>query len=286
MGRKFLRKIACEVLDRDIVDKIWGRMEIIGDILVIRVPYGLKPDQLKPLAEKLTASLPYVKSVWGAFPGVKGEYRLREYIHLAGEYRSETIYKEHGCLFKIDFTRVYISPTLSYEHRRIAGLVREGEVVTNMFAGAGLFSIVIAKHAKPRVVYSIDINPDAYKYMVENVKLNKVENIVIPILGDAAMVIEEKLINTSDRVLMPYPDIALDYLVYAVKAIKDQGFIHVYLHVDAGKGEDPVVKAFDIVKAKLNELGVNRYDTVYGRIVRTIAPRRYQVVVDAFISKA
>ena len=285
VGRKYLRQLAREVLGEELAKKIWGRMEIIGDILVIRIPFDVKPEELKPLAERVLKELPYVKSVWGALPGVKGEYRLRDYVHLAGEKRSETIYKEYGCLFKLDITRVYISPSLSYEHYRVAKLVEPGEVVTNMFAGAGLFSIIMAKHAKPKIVYSIDINPDAYQYMVENVKLNKVEDIVIPILGDAAKVIEEKLQNTSDRVLMPYPDIALDYLIYALKALRNKGWIHIYLHVEAGKDEDPVEKAKVIAGEKLEELGVSKYEFRLGRIVRPIAPRKYQVVLDAYVEK-
>ncbi len=285
LGRKYLRTLAREVLGEELVRKIWGRMEIIGDILVIRIPFDVDPEVLKPLAKRVLEELPYVKSVWGGLPGVKGEYRLREYIHLAGEKRSETIYKEYGCRFKVDITRVYISPSLSYEHYRIAKLVEPGEVVTNMFAGAGLFSIVMARHAKPRIVYSIDINPDAYHYMVENVKLNKVEEIVIPILGDAAKVIEEKLQNTSDRVLMPYPDVALDYLVYAVKALRDKGWIHIYLHIEASKGEDPIEKAKIIAGKKLDEINVREYIFKNGRIVRPIAPRKYQIVLDTFIHK-
>ena len=285
MGRKYLRKLALEVLGEEMAKRIWGRMEIVGDILVIRIPFDVEPEALKPLAERVLAELPYVKSVWGGLPGVKGEYRLREFIHLAGEKRSETVYKEYGCLFKVDITRVYLSPSLSYEHYRVAKLVSPGEVVVNMYAGAGLFSIVMAKHAKPRVVYSIDINPDAYRCMVENVRLNKVEGVVVPILGDAARVIEEKLVDTSDRVLMPYPDIALEHLVYAVKALRGKGWIHIYLHVEAAKGEDPVGNAKRIAGEKLGELGVETYNFAFGRIVRQIAPRRYQVVLDAYVVK-
>lgn len=283
MTRSFLRKIASEILGEELAREIWSRMEILGDILIIRIPYNIDPCVLKPLAERLLIELPYLKSVWGGFPGVKGDYRLRQYIHLAGEKRSETIYKEHGCRFKIDFTKVYVSPTLSYEHIRIAKLVEPGEVVVNMFAGAGFFSIIIAKYSKPKTVYSIDINPDAYTYMVENIKLNKVENIVIPILGDAARVIEEELHDSSNRVLMPYPDIALDYLIYAVKAIRDKGWIHIYLHIDAAKGEDPVKKAEEIVSNKLCEISVKNYLFKNGRVVRPIGPRKYQIVLDTYI---
>ncbi|MEZ0394465.1 MAG: class I SAM-dependent methyltransferase family protein [Desulfurococcaceae archaeon] len=289
MGRgKLLKRLANEVLPPELASAVWNRVELIGDIALIRAPPSIAPEALRPLAERLLQELKYVRSVWVGYPGVSGAYRLRPYVHLAGEPRSEAVYKEHGCLFKVDVTKAYISPSLSYEHLRVAKLVRDGEVVTNMFAGVGPFSIIIARHARPRKVYSIDINPDAYRYMVENVKLNKVQEVVEPILGDAAEVVETRLKGTSDRVLMPYPDIALEYLRYAMDALRDDGgVIHLYLHVRAERGEDPVERAKEAALPRL--AGLSRsHEVLFGRVVRMIAPRTYQVVLDirAIPSKA
>lgn len=279
-GKPLLRRIAEEVLGEEWSNRIWKRIEIIGDIAVIRVPFDIKPEDLKPLAYALLEKIPYVKSVWAGLPGVSGEYRLRKYIHLAGEKRSETIYREHGCLFKLDITRTYISPRLNYEHARVSSLVKPGEVVINMFSGVGLFSIIIAKYRRPKKVYSIDINPWAYKYLVENTILNKVQGIVVPILGDAAKVIEEKLVDTADRVLMPLPELALEYLPYAIKALKDsKGYIHVYVHVKTVKGENYIEKSRKIIMDRLWEIGV-KGKILFMRRVRMVGPRKYQVVAD------
>ncbi|HIP65885.1 MAG TPA: class I SAM-dependent methyltransferase family protein [Pyrodictium sp.] len=286
MARSLIRRLAEQLYGPEKAKKFWQRLEIIGDIAIIRQPFDVSLDELKPLAEKILEELPYIKSVWAAVSPVEGQYRLRKFAHLAGEKRSETIYKEHGCLFKLDITRVYISPRLGYEHIRIARLVEPGEVVVNMYAGAGLFSIIIARYAKPKKVYSIDINPDAYRYMVENVKLNRVESIVEPILGDAAKVIEEKLVGVADRVLMPLPELALDHLPYAVKALRKDGkkIIHIYLHVHAGRGEDPIEKGWKIVVDRLDELGL-KAEKLFGRVVRDVGPRWYQVVLDIRVLK-
>lgn len=227
------------------------------------------------MAEELVTRIPYIKSVWLAATPVSGEYKLRSLIHLAGEERSTTIYKEHGCRFIVDVARVFITPRLSYEHLRIARQVKWGEVVVNMFAGAGLFSIIIACKAKPKKVYSIDLNREAYELMKKNAELNRVEDIVEPIHGDAAKVIEERLQGKADRVLMPLPDLAIEYLPYALKALKGKGLVHVYLHIHAPRGVDPVSKAWEIVGENLVEAKL-----LYGRIVRPVGPRRYQVVLD------
>ena len=277
-----LKKIARDVLGEDYASRLWRRVEFIGDIALIRTPIDMDPRDLKPLAEELIKRLPYVKSVWAALPGVTGEYRLRRHVWLAGEERSETIYREHGCLFKVDINKVYVSPSLNYEHIRVARLVEPGEVVVNMFAGAGLFSIIIAKFSRPRLVYSIDINPHAYNYMVENIALNRVEGLVEPILGDAKQVVEEKLVGVVDRVLMPYPELALEYLPYALKALRDgRGWIHVYLHIYTSRNEHWRTRAQSIVEDRLRELGA-RHRVVNIRKIRNVGPRTHQVVVDVY----
>lgn len=286
MGReRVLKKIAEEVLGPRVAASLWGRIEFIGDIAVIRTPLGMDPLALRPLAEEILRRFNFVKSVWAAIPGVEGPYRLRKHVWLAGEQRSETIYREHGCSFKVDINKVYISPALNYEHIRIAKLVGNGEIVVNMFAGAGLFSIIIAKHAKPSKVYSIDINPYAFEYMKENAKLNNVEDIVVPILGDAAEVIDKMLANTADRVLMPYPELALEYLPHAIKALRDKGFIHIYLHVHVDKGESWRDKSRLLAEKRLGELGIRQYNILGVRKIRNVGPRLHQTVVDAWVSK-
>jgi len=286
---RVLRRIAEEVIGADKARRLWGRLEIVGDIAVIKssaIAEGkdeILPEEYEAIAEELMKRFKYVRSVWLATAPMTGDYRLRGLRHLAGEKRTVTVYKEHGCSFKVDIARVFVTPRLSYEHSRIASLVRPGEVVVNMFAGVGLFSVIIAKKSSPRVVHSIDINPYAYRYMIENIKLNGVEDLVIPHLGDAAQVVEEMLVGVADRVLMPLPELALDYTVYAVKALRDgRGTIHFYLHKRIPRGGNPVVSAITAVKNRLGGLGVELH-SADGRIVRKVGPRAYQVVVDAHV---
>ncbi len=288
MGRgKLLKDLALKVLGER-GRWVWSRLEIIGDIALIKKPlYGdLTVDDFRLLAEELLKTLPSVRSVWLAVTPVSGPYKTRGFIHLAGEPRSWTVYREHGCSFKVDITKVFITPRLGYEHRRIADLVRSGEVVVNMFAGVGIFSIVIAKYSKPSKVHSIDINPDAYNMMVENIKLNKVEDIVVPYLGDAARVIEEKLVGVADRVLMPLPDLALEYTPQALLAIRGaRGFIHFYLHLKSDKEKMFYSKAVEMVRCRVESEGWNLV-RANARVVRKVGPGMVQVVVDAEVERS
>ena len=275
---KYLRRLASELFGDEVAKKVWGRVEIIGDIAIVRKSPDLSLDLLRVLGEELLKRLPYVKSVWAAVTPVKGSFRVREYVHLAGEKRSTTTYREGGCKFKIDIKSVYISPVLSYEHSRIASLVQEGEFIINMFAGAGLFSIIIARTGKPLKVVSIDINPRAYELMVENVRLNKVEAYVEPVLGDAREVIKW-FEGMADRVLMPLPELAMKYLPHAINALRDSGVIHVYDFITAESKKEAVEGLKARYSNALRELGV-RHAVLFGRVVRSVGPRYYQVVLD------
>jgi tRNA (guanine37-N1)-methyltransferase len=253
--------------------------DIIGDIAVIRVPEIIK-HEAKEIAEAVMRSNPHITTVLGQIGPVTGELRLRKLEWLMGEKKTETVHRESSCLFKVDLEKCYFSPRLSFERMRIATQVTTGEVVVNMFAGVGCFSILIARNAKPLKVYSIDVNPVAIRYMEENIRLNKARYIVEAVEGDSREVITRKLLNAADRVLMPLPEKALEYLDYAFMALKPTGgMIHYYDFVHAGRGEDPVEEAKRKVSEKLRDANVfSKY--TFGRVVRSVGPRWFQVVLD------
>ncbi len=288
MPRGILREIAGEVVGSERARRLWARLDVIGDIALVKSPAvagGQDPirlEEYREIARRLMERLGYIRSVWLVRGAAEGEERVRrDLVHLAGEARTETVYVEHGCRFRVDVARVFVTPRLSFEHARVASLVRPGERVVNMFAGAGIFSILIACRASPRVVHSIDINPHAYRFIIENARLNRVEGVVRAYLGDAGEVVRAKLRGSADRVLMPLPALALDYLGHALEALDGEGFIHVYLHVHAPRGARPEDKAAGLVASRLRELGASG-GPVSVRVVRKVGPRWSQVVVDVY----
>jgi len=225
-----------------------------------------------------------VKTVLLQTSPVFGEFRLRDLQWIAGENETETVHREFGCLFKVDLKQVYFSPRLSHERVRIAKMAQPNEVVVNLFAGVGCFSIIMARFSKIDKVYSIDINPTAVRYMRENVELNKVEERVIPVVGDAKEVAEKRLKNLADRVLMPLPEKAYEYLEQALIALKPSGgYIHYYAFKHATKNENPVEMVKARVSEKLQKLKTE-FDIPFSRIVRTTGPNWYQIVIDIQIT--
>jgi len=154
-----------------------------------------------------------------------------------------------------------------------------------MFAGVGCYSIAIAKHSDPKTVYSIDVNPLAFKYLKENIHLNKTEQTVVPLLGDAKITIENKLQSIADRVLMPLPELAFEYLDSAVSALKpERGWVHYHDFVYTKKDENPVQKVKSKVSEKLPKLCTD-FSINFGRVIRPIGPRWYQVILDIQVTK-
>jgi len=277
--KKRLRSILSEFLSPEELTSIYNSYDIIGDIAVIRVTE--KSEKYSQVVAKTIMNVhKNVATVLAQTGPVHGGFRLRKLEFVAGEDRTTTVHKESSCLFSVDVKKCYFSPRLLYERMRVAEKVGKGEVVVNMFAGVGSFSIIIGKHSEAERVYSIDINPAAVQFMEENVRLNRLYGKVIPIRGDAKGVIEKTLRHTADRVLMPLPEKSFRYLPEAFSALKKSGGrIHYYDSVHAGKKGDSVEKVKLKVAEKLESLGV-AFNFSFGRVVRTTGPNWYQTVLD------
>lgn len=281
--RKRLKNTLATVLSPSELQHLYSSYDIIGDIAIIRLT-----DSSKKYGDVIAKTLmdihKNVRTVLAQTGPVAGEFRLRVLEHVAGEHKTSAFHRESGCIFHVDVQKCYFSPRLFYERMRIAKQVKNGETVVNMFAGVGCFSIIIAKHANVSKVYSVDINPAAFDYMKENVRLNRVYGKVVPLLGDAKEIIEDRLRHVADRVLMPLPEKAFEYLPYALLALKENGgWIHYYDFEHANKDEDAVVKVKLKVANRLAELGVN-FEILFGRIVRATGPNWYQVALDVKVN--
>ncbi|MCV0401153.1 MAG: class I SAM-dependent methyltransferase family protein [Nitrosopumilus sp.] len=274
-----LKKALENVLTEKESDELISAFDQIGEIIIVRIPDSLLSKK-EIIGKALLDEVKIVRSVFYQASAVEGNFRTRDLEILAGEDNTETEYKEFGCKFRVDVKNAFFSPRLSTERERIANLVQNGEVVTNMFAGIGMFSIMAAKKKKC-TVYSIDINPIASKLCEVNIGLNKLAGNVISINGDASEIIKEQLINKSDRTLMLLPERSDEFLQSAIDTTKDGGIIHYYSHIHADKKIDA---------GKLSEehyLNVTpvKSEILDSKIVRAVGPRYYQTVVDVKISK-
>ena len=185
----------------------------IGDILILDNKYS--DNNFEELSKKHN-----VKTIM-KIDHIQGTKREPIYKVLYGS-ETETIHKENGCLFKLDLAKVMWSKGNNNERLRIAKLVEDGETVLDMFAGIGYFSIPIGVHANSKEIIPIEINPNSYKFLCDNIKLNKLDN-VTPIWGDCK---NETPNFKADRILMGYVKTTHHYLKIAIGSLNKGGIIH------------------------------------------------------------
>ena len=255
--------------------------DMIGDVAVVEVPSELEPYK-HDIGEALLRIHPHLRIVLRKASAVSGVYRTREYEVLAGSGGAETLHKEYGITLLLDVSKVYFSPRLAYERQRVASLVKEGEVVVDMFAGVGPFAIHIAKRVPKVLVYAIDINPDAYRYLLKNIELNRVEDKVKPMLGDCREIVDRALAGKADRVVMNLPEKAEEYLPWACKALRAEGgVIHFYCFSEEPKA---VEKAVERALAGVERGRRSVREVLAKRRVKAVAPHQWQIGLDLLVT--
>ncbi|HII14765.1 MAG TPA: class I SAM-dependent methyltransferase family protein [Nanoarchaeota archaeon] len=199
--------------------------DVLGDIAIIEVDKRLAKKE-KAIARVLLDLNKYLKVVAKKAGVHSGVYRTQKLKILAGEKRKETTCRENNVLLNLNAETCYFSPRLSTERLRVAKLVKEGESVLVMFSGVAPYPCVIAKNSAAKEVYGVEINPDAHKYALENIKLNKLLNVRV-FCGDVRKIVPE-LGMKFDRIVMPLPKSAADFLDVAKAAAKQGAVVHIY----------------------------------------------------------
>jgi tRNA wybutosine-synthesizing protein 2 len=248
----------------------------IGHVVTISLPPQLLSKQVE--VARALLKLKGVRTVALREGMISGRYRRPRIRVIAGDPSTETIHRENGCLFKLDVARVMLSPGNLYERARLPKLVEPGEIVVDLFAGIGQFSIPIAKHARPSRVYAIELNPIAHGYLHENIRLNRVGHIVKPLLGDCSVVAPRGIAN---RVVLGILHVTHRYLPLALEVLKPGGgIIHYHESVPSGLRFERPIK-------RILEAAAGRGVEILGRrVVKRYAPGVDHVVIDARIEKS
>jgi tRNA wybutosine-synthesizing protein 2 len=168
----------------------------------------------------------------GATSGIK---RLPKYRLIAGSSETVTTHIENGVRFRLDPLRITFSGGNRRERIQFPNLVKECETVVDMFACVGQFGLHIAKRKRANVI-AIEINPDAYSFLAENIVLNQVENHMSAILGNCRDV---HPVDVADRVIMGYLHNTVEFLPSALDTISRRGgWIHMHTTIPSTEVEN------------------------------------------------
>ena len=277
---KTLQQVLENQLPPNLLAALPRALDIIGDIVVIDIPPELKTHK-HIIGDALLKTYKNMRTVLAKVGAVTGTYRLRELEVIAGENRTTTVHKEHGCQYHVDVATAYFSPRLSTEHNRVATLVQEGETVVDLFAGVGPFSVLIAKKNANVNVYAVDINPEAVEFLKRNIRINRVDTRVTPILGDAGQAVEKRLLGVADRVIMNLPEKAVEFVDAACKALKPAGgIVHYYTFIRLPDSLEAAQLRFS---EAVEKTGRKVEAVLSAKNIRETAPYEFQIVLDAKI---
>ena len=170
--------------------------EIVGKIAHM----NLRDEYLKYkyfIGQLILDKNPSLATVVNKIGKIDNIYRTYEMEILAGEENYNVEHKEGNIKFQFDLRKTYWSSRLQNERDRILKLLQKNEVLCDAFCGVGPLALRACK--KGLKVYANDLNPDAYEYLNNNIKLNKLNkgNFLIKTYNMDAREFIKSLINLS-----------------------------------------------------------------------------------------
>lgn len=246
--------------------------DTIGSIAIIEIPDILKPKE-KEIANALLNSNHLIETVLCKDGKHDGVFRTQKMKVLAGRETKEGTYRENNCTITVNVEEVYFSARLSTERKRIAQQVKEGEEILVMFSGVAPYPCVLSKTTPAKEIIGIEINPAGHKYGLINIKKNKLTNVKL-YCGDVRVVVPT-LHQKFDRIIMPLPKTAEEFLDVTLSVAKKDCIIHMYAFYHENEFDKAITE-------------IDKYCKVANREYKILeivkagqhAPRTYRICVD------
>lgn len=206
-----------------------------------------------------------IRTVLNKVGNISNQFRVFDMEVLAGEKDFITTVKEHGCSFKLDYSKVYWNSRLLTEHQRLVDQINPSkDVLCDLFCGIGPFAIPAAK--KGVKVYANDLNPESFRYLKENIKLNKVSGNVKAFNKDAReffKFVREQERNgkfrQSTHFVMNYPKYAIEFLDIFRDAYKpNEEHPMVHCHCFFKEETEIIEKATSILGLPIREFSIHK----------------------------
>ncbi|UCC21251.1 MAG: class I SAM-dependent methyltransferase family protein [Promethearchaeota archaeon] len=257
--------------------------QTLGDVIIIKLNQKLFEKE-RLIAEAYLNLLPKIRSVYVNRGKIIGTFREPEKIELIGGEDNPIIeHKEHDVIYKFDITKIMFSKGNINERKYLASLVTTEEIIVDMFAGIGYFSLPIAKHSPVERIYSIELNPESYKFLVENIKINHLEDKIIPINGNCNIEVVKlsKSGIRANRIIMGVFPAPKEYIKEALTLVGDNGTI---IHYEGVVENEKYLMLFEEFK-KIAKKESYKCELKTYRFVKSYGPNLYHIVLDIFVLK-
>ncbi|KAH3766797.1 class I SAM-dependent methyltransferase family protein [Pelomyxa schiedti] len=257
-----------------------SKWEKVGDVAIFK---GARDDSLVArcglhFARAAAEVIPNTRVVCLQSGGVGGELRVPSVAVLGPVLPAQTttVHVENGIRYTLDITKVMFASGNGTERMRFSHIRADNEVVVDMFAGIGYFSIPLGKHGHPKCIYSIEKNKDSFQFLVANIELNSVSGVVTPILGDNREVGIEAL-GIADRILMGYIPTPSNFLPRAFQFANPSGCL-VHYHYVCKQSEKEEMPQQHFVTACTGTPWQFQVENIV--TVKSYAPQLYHFVAD------
>ena len=243
-----IEKLKDELSNEELA-KLPSGYQKIGDIIIINLDDNLLKFKKEIGAEILEIfKTSKVRTICNKFGEIKGKFREPQIEVIAGDENTVTTHLENNCKYKLDIRKIMFAKGNVSERIRIAKQVKKNEVIVDMFAGIGYFTIPVSVLSKPKKIYSIELSPLSFNFLKENIKINHIHN-VEAINGNCREEID-KLVEKgvkSDRVIMGYLPPPKEFLPWAFKTIKKNGVLHYEELVNTDKEKEDIDRVVEEV---------------------------------------
>lgn len=263
-------------LDNKLLDKLPSGYSVIGDIAIFRHISQELSDYKSQIGEIVIYNDPQVNVVVEQL-STNTIYRKPQIYHIAGEKRTITKHKEYDTIFHIDVAKITLSPGNKGERGFLINTVQDNEILVDMFACIGNLSLPLVISNPSIKCYGIEINDEAFKFLIKNIKENQVVDRYFPIHGDNRNTTPNSI---ATRVLMGYFGIDKQQFLRAEDAIKGEGWIHYHELVERDNIKKSKKKIQDLLKSANSEIKLD--DT---RIVKKYSPRLSHLCFDLHVIK-
>jgi len=203
--------------------------DTIGDIAIVQIPTELIHKE-KRIGEALLRVKPSLTCVRKRGEEHQGKYRTQNTVFLAGSNKTITTHTENRTKLLVDVNNVYYSPRLATERKRISELIEKDEDVLVLFDGCGPYSVTIANNNASCMVTGVEWNEKGVMLAKKSSQKNNVKDRTQYIKSDVEDIQED--IGFFDRIVMPAPHNAEEYLHVLKSVTKKCSYVHLYTFVD------------------------------------------------------
>ncbi|XP_055606593.1 tRNA (guanine(37)-N1)-methyltransferase [Uranotaenia lowii] len=269
----------------------------VGHIVHLNLKDHLLPYK-KLIGDVIKDKVPGCKTVVNKLVTIDNTYRNFQMELLAGEPKYDVEVKENGVTFEFDFSKVYWNPRLATEHEKIIKMLNKEDILIDVYAGVGPFSVPAAK--KGCSVFANDLNPDSYGALAKNCAKNKVQSRVKCHNKDGIDFIKQELkqilfekstdnsFNGTIHVTMNLPALAVEHLpnfvgLFSKEPVAISKYPLVHLYCFAKGIEDKKDIARQLVDEKMQiSLKDNLKEIAF---VRNVSPNKDMMRVSFYLTE-